>query len=206
MSNDVVSGSNSSAITRQTAAGIWSPYGPAQEPGYIPTTASNGFSGTAVGGVSVQLKSQRSGQRGTAPDTGGNRPETRDALRRNWEKAKTEASRLTLAAESDDFLERSNAAFDLLHALGDLWQLREGREEDWRGVLNFLQGALYAWSKEQEKGFERLSVEQCRTIHRIIADHLGPATVDGEDVRTCLEYLTASGFDPWAAISGDPEV
>ena len=71
-------------------------------------------------------------------------------------------------------------------------------------MLNFLQGVLrYAW--KISGGFETLSVDQCTAIGEVIEHHLGPSTMDKENIRSSLKLLETAGLDPWAAISGDPE-
>jgi hypothetical protein len=131
-------------------------------------------------------------------------PEGRDAIRRLWRDAQQKAAEMVLASKSESLIELSNAASDLDQILGEMWDLREFREIDWHGVLDFLQGVLrYAW--KIGGGYEKLSNHQCEAIEQVIKNHLAPSTMDLEDVRSTLKILRSAGLDPWAAISGDPE-
>jgi hypothetical protein len=131
-------------------------------------------------------------------------PEGRDAIRRLWRDAQQKTAEMVLASKSESLIELSNAASDLDQILGEMWDLREFREIDWRGVLDFLQGVLrYVW--KIGGGYEKLSNHQCEAIEEVIKNHLGPSTMDKEDVRSTLKILRTAGLDPWAVISGDPE-
>jgi hypothetical protein len=131
-------------------------------------------------------------------------PERRDAIRRLWKDARRKAAEMVLASRSGDPIELSNATSDLDHLLGEMWRLRECREPDWRGVLDFLQGVLrYTW--KIDGGYEVLTNGKCTAIERVVRDYLGPATMDSESVEETLETLEAAGFDPWIGISVDPK-
>ena len=128
------------------------------------------------------------------------RPEERDALRRYWTEAKGKAETMEEAKQSQDVVMLASATFDLDALLDEMWLLRHVREDDWRGVLNFLQGVF----KKVE--VNTLTLDQCTAIKNVISGFLGPATVDKDDVRDARKTLRRGGFDPWRPISGDPEV
>lgn len=44
-----------------------------------------------------------------------------------------------------------------------------------------------------------------QAIETIVSDHAGPATVNRDDVETCLQTLRRAGLDPWRPISADPK-
>jgi hypothetical protein len=145
-----------------------------------------------------------SGKESPRAERAQHQPEARDAIRRYWRDAQQRATDMISAARAEDLIGLSNSASDLDHLLEDMWNLRECREMDWRGVLNSLQGVLkYVW--KIEGGFERLTVDQCKAILEVITNHLGPATIDSDDVRSTLKILRRGGFDPWIVISGDPQ-
>jgi hypothetical protein len=123
------------------------------------------------------------------------RPEVRDAFRRTWETAKNKADTMLNAAASEDYIELQNAGSDLGHTLQDMWELRSGRNDEWVGVLNFLQGILKTYE------LESLNVDQIQAIRTVVGDYLGPGTVNKDDVRRCLQVLTEGGIDPWRPIS-----
>jgi hypothetical protein len=101
------------------------------------------------------------------------------------------------AAQAADPIELANAVTDLNFLLDDLWKLREAREPDWAGALNFLQGVL------KKADFEAFTPEQCKAIQEVVTNYVGPATVNLDDVEACIEALRGAGFDPWRPISGD---
>jgi hypothetical protein len=76
-----------------------------------------------------------------------------------------------------------------------MWELRSGRNDEWVGVLNFLQGILKTYE------LESLNVDQIQAIRTVVGDYLGPGTVNKDDVRRCLQVLTEGGIDPWRPIS-----
>jgi hypothetical protein len=106
------------------------------------------------------------------------------------------------AAEVDDRMRLGIAADDLEHALAKLWDLREGRDIDWQTILNHAQGMMRVFF--QEKRAECLTADQCKSIARIVADYLGPATKSVDDLNEVLRLIDDAGFDPYAAISADP--
>lgn len=66
----------------------------------------------------------------------------RDAVRRAVCRAVDQTDRMIEAAKVGDAMELSNAGFDLVNVLEELWTLRADREPNWRDLLNLLQGAL----------------------------------------------------------------
>ena len=55
-----------------------------------------------------------------------------------------------------------------------------------------------------EKRAEKLTVDQCQGIVEMVKDYLGPATKTIDDLNEVLRQIDDAGFDPYAAISGDP--
>jgi hypothetical protein len=109
--------------------------------------------------------------------------------------AKEKAAQSREAAASGDFVDMGNAFFALGHVLDDMGELREVREFDWRGILNFLQGIL------KKSDPESFSINQWEGIETIVTDYLGLATVDKDDVESCLNILCSKGLDPWRPMS-----
>ncbi len=200
MANETISGTNEVGITIQQLRADCARHESVLSPAsYEASAIGSDLSGAVRKTLSVQPKSpERRAARSAAPEKKP-RPEDRDALRRYWQFARTSAASMDQAAQSGDYIELCNAAHDLMGVLDDMWRMRDAREDDWRGSLNFLQGVL----KEVE--FENLRPEHCSAIKTIVTDFLGPATVDKEDVRTCLRLLRGAGLDPWRPISGEPE-
>lgn len=95
------------------------------------------------------------------------------------------------------------AADNLEVALDKLWGLRAVRDLDWRTILNHAQGMLR--QAFAEKRVEQLTPEQCRSIQTIIDRYLGPATKSVDDLNEVVRIIEDSGFDPYYAISGDPD-
>ena len=150
-----------------------------------------------------QQKTQK-GKARTTHEAERHLPEARYSLRQLWGRAQAKAAEMVLASRSDDPVELSNSASDLDQILGQMWDLREYRETEWRGVLNFVQGVMkYLW--KISGGFEQLSLIQCEAIGEIVKHHLGPSTMDKEDVRSTLKLLKTAGIDAWDAISRDQQ-
>jgi hypothetical protein len=55
-----------------------------------------------------------------------------------------------------------------------------------------------------QKRVECLTSEQCRSIREIVDRYLGPATRSRDDLVEVVRLIEDAGFDPYAAISGDP--
>ncbi|MGH9855165.1 MAG: hypothetical protein ACREBD_35480 [Blastocatellia bacterium] len=123
-------------------------------------------------------------------------PARRDTVRRGLALAERLALEMESCAQVGDLMELSNVGFALAAALGELWELRDEREDDWGDLLNLLQGAL---AKEE---FEEFSVQQCAAIRMIVADHLNSGYVDIDDIERSLRLLRTADFDPWKGISG----
>jgi hypothetical protein len=122
-----------------------------------------------------------------------------DALRRGLAKAKETAGSMEAYAMTGELMELSVAGFRLLDVLGDLWKLRDVREDDWGDLLNILQGAL------SNEVFEKFTADRCDAILNIIADHLASGVVGIDDIEQSIQLLRKAGLDPWKAISGDPQ-
>jgi hypothetical protein len=132
-------------------------------------------------------------------------PEARYAIRRLWTDAYRKTTEMVAASMSRDLIELSNAASDVDQLLDEMWSLRDCREIEWRGVLDFLQGVLrYTW--KVEGGYEVLTSKKCEAIQRIVKDYLGPSTMDSESVGDALAVLEKAGFDPWIGISENVEM
>ncbi len=136
---------------------------------------------------------------GTSPPP---RPETRAAARAQWRFAKEAAEAMLCAAQSQDGMGLVVAADNLDLALGKLWELRATRDIDWQTILNHTQGMLKQLFAA--KKVEQLAPEQCRCILEIVDRYLGPATKAVDDLNEVIRLIEDAGFDPYAAISGDP--
>lgn len=167
--------------------------------GYETSVIGSDYSGAEQVGLSVRHKSEAAQDTPGARGASAPRPESRDAIRRCWEKAKEKANLMVEASKADDPIELASAAFGLGHLLDDLWGLRGSRETDWAGALNFLQGVL------KKADVETLTAAQCQAIQTIVTDQVGPATVNRDDVETCIQTLRRAGLDPWRPISADPK-
>lgn len=127
---------------------------------------------------------------------------TRRAFRLHWNAAVAAAEVMLQAAEAQDMMEVGIAADELDQSLGELWNLREGRDIDWQTILNHMQGMMRTFFLE--KRAETLTAEQCKRIVELVKDYLGPATKTIDDLNEVLRLIDDAGFDPYAAISGDP--
>jgi hypothetical protein len=103
------------------------------------------------------------------------------------------------AAERNDRMGLAIAADNFDQALANLWCLRDGRDIDWKTILNHVQGIMRIFF--QEKRAESLTVEQCKNIATLACEYLGPATKSTDDLNEALRLIVDSGFDPYAAIS-----
>jgi hypothetical protein len=109
---------------------------------------------------------------------------------------------MELAATGQDLMQLANAADELDIALAELWKLRSARDINWQTILNHAQGMMrLAFA---EKRVEQLTPEQCAAIRAIVDRHLGTATKSVDDLNEVVELIEQAGFDPYAAISGDP--
>jgi hypothetical protein len=148
----------------------------------------------------VQPQGKRSGK--PAPAAALPTAETRAAFRLRWQAAQDAANAMVQATEREDRMGLAIAADDLDQALANLWDLRQGRDIDWQTILNHAQGLMKLFF--QEKRAECLTAEQCKNIARLVAYYLGPATKTIDDLNEALRLIDDAGFDPYAAISGDP--
>jgi hypothetical protein len=80
--------------------------------------------------------------------------------------------------------------------------MREGRNIDWQTILNHMQGVMRTFFLE--KRAETLTADQCKRIVELVKDYLGPATKTIDDLNEVLRLIDDAGFDPYAAISGEP--
>jgi hypothetical protein len=124
----------------------------------------------------------------------------RDAIRRGLALAKDTADSMEVYSRTGQLMDLSVAGFKLLSILQDLWELREGREDDWVDLLNILQGAL------ANEPFEKFTPDRCDAIRTIVSDHLATGVVDIDDIERTIQLLRNAGLDPWKAISGDPQL
>src|SRR5262249_4339121 len=151
----------------------------------------------------LQKGLQRPGQNERAPAGRVIRPETRAALRACWKGAVETAAEMIRASEDGDERGLVIAADDLDSALAKLWELRAARDIDWLTILNHAQGMLkQAFAQAR---VERLTPDQCRCIKKIVDRYLGPATKTIADLTEVIRLIEDAGFDPYFAISGDPD-
>lgn len=122
------------------------------------------------------------------------RQQRRDAMRRLLVRAENLTDKMVANARMKELTRLSNHAYELAGALQELWELRAEREDDWGDILNALQIALDG----SELG--QYTVDQCRAIKAIIADHLIPHGADGTNLEQAVTRLVESGLSPWKGI------
>lgn len=130
-------------------------------------------------------------------------PEMRVAFREYWKAALHAASQMHEAAKCEDSMGVFTATDDLEVALAELWKRKEARDIDWQTILNHTQGMLR--QAFFEKRVESLTQEQCDSIRELVDRFLGPATKSTDDLNEAIRLIEDAGFDPYFAISGDPE-
>ena len=128
--------------------------------------------------------------------------ETRTAFQYWWNNAQRAAESMELAGTSQDVMQLANAADELDLALAELWKLRSTRDINWQTILNHTQGLIR--QAFDEKRIEQLTPEQCAAVRAIVDRYLGTSTKSVEDLHEVVERIEKAGFDPYAAISGDP--
>ena len=106
------------------------------------------------------------------------------------------------SAVSNDPMQLAISADELAIALEELWTLRASRDIDWRTILNHAQGMLK--QAFAEKKVEELKPAECAAIRQLVERHLGTSTKSLDDLAQAVELIEKAGFDPYAAISGDP--
>jgi hypothetical protein len=94
------------------------------------------------------------------------------------------------------------AADNLDLALGKLWDLRATRDINWRTILNHVQGMIRQLFAARR--IEQLSPAECEVFVELVNRYLGPATRTLDDLNDALRLVEDAGFDPYAAVSGDP--
>jgi hypothetical protein len=199
MSGEFVSGGTEAAVQTQRSGETPLAINSAlPEAGYEALALSAGPSGTAGRDLALKKK-QETPLRHRPPNATTSRPEDRDAIRRFWGDAKKKAAEMEAAAKNAHPAGIAAAAFDLEGILDALWALRAAHDEDWRGILNFLQGVL------KNEAFDTFTVDQCAAIKQVVDDYLGPQTVEKDDVRQARRILRRGGFDPWRPISAKEE-
>ena len=129
-------------------------------------------------------------------------PESRAVFRYRWKSAQKAAETMELAATGQDLMHLANAADELDIALAELWKFRSARDINWQTILNHVQGMVR--QAFAEKRIEQLTPEQCAAIRAIVDRHLGTGTKSVDDLTEVVGLIEKAGFDPYAAISGDP--
>ena len=165
---------------------------------------------TGEGILAEQITVDRSRRIGRQPRAKGKAGQTsplpgadaRRAFRIHWNAAQESGEAMLQAAESGDLMGVGIAADNLDQSLAKLWDLRDGRDIDWQTILNHMQGMMRVFF--EEKRAETLTVDQCKSIVNLVKDYLGPATKTVDDLNEVLRMIDDAGFDPYAAISGDP--
>jgi hypothetical protein len=169
-----------------------------------PGLTGGGFAptGEAAQPVTREGKPIRSGPRkhGTHRPVGS--PENRAAVRASWKAARQAAEEMLAAARGGDVMDLAVAADNLDLALGKLWGLRAARDVNWKTILNHAQGMLRELFAAKQ--VERLTGEQCSAILELVDRFLGPSTKTVVDLNEAVRVIEDAGFDPYAAISGDP--
>jgi hypothetical protein len=143
------------------------------------------------------LAKEKNGQVKVLPSS-----EHRRAFRRHWIDAQEAAEAMLLAAEVKDLMAVGMAADKLDQSLGELWNLHAERDIDWQTILNHMQGMMRTFFLEKRS--ETLTADQCKRIVEMVKDYLGPATKTIDDLNEVLRLIDDAGFDPYAAISGEP--
>jgi hypothetical protein len=141
----------------------------------------------------------RPSQRTKDRDTDESDLAKRDAICRGVCRAVDGARQMLSAAEARELMDLSNAGFELVKTLESLWQLRGAREENWGDLLNIVQTML------AKVDFETFTRDQCEAILDVLSDYPKRWTVEDDDIEATIERLREGGFDPWRAISGEPE-
>lgn len=126
----------------------------------------------------------------------------RRLFRVHWNEAQKAAEAMLQASVAADLMGVGLAADRLDQSLAELWKVREMRDLDWQTILNHMQGLMRTFF--QEKRAETLTVGQCKQIVDLVKDYLGPATKTIDDLNEVVRMIEDAGFDPYAAISGDP--
>ena len=140
---------------------------------------------------------ERNGQVKALPSS-----EQRRVFRGHWTEAQAAAEEMRQAAAVNDLMGVGIAADKLDQSLGELWKMREERDIDWQTILNHMQGMMRTFFLE--KRAETLTTDQCKRIVELVKDYLGPATKTVDDLNEVLRLIDDAGFDPYAAISGEP--
>lgn len=148
--------------------------------------------------IALRPPAKRNGNPAKTLPTAG----ARHAFRSHWNKAQAAAEAMLQAAKAKDLMDVGVAADQLDQSLSELWNLRDGRDIDWQTILNHMQGMMRVFFLE--KRAETLTAEQCKRIVDLVKDYLGPATKTVDDLNEVLRLIDDAGFDPFAAISGDP--
>ena len=198
--SDDYSGAGSRSFRAQRFGTAWSTTSGADPVGYedsLTESVSGGPSRPLVGKPTFARPRADRSDKKKQPAA---RPETRYALRTSWVNAQLIAAKMIAAADNGDPVDLTSLATDLDYVLDDMWLLREARNLDWRTILDFAQGVMKHAFKE--KRFGEFTIEQCRALHRVIGEFLGPNTVDKDDVRESMKTLRRAGFDIWSTISG----
>ena len=162
------------------------------------------FTGEASGPISIKSTSQR----GAAPKENSCHPsvitpEMRASFRQHWRTALSAVDRMIEATKNVDPMSLFTATDDLEACLAKLWALRAIRNVDWQTILNHAQGMLRQAFLESR--VESLTTEQCTSIRELVDRHLGPATKSIVDLNEAIRLISDAGFDPYFAISGDPQ-
>jgi len=200
MADEPLSGSGDASVRAKRIEGVRAHmFVVSTDAGYESSVVGSDCSGAGRAEFSLRPKVEPAQGKPRANRANYPRPENRDEIRRHWEKAKAKAILMVESSDVGDLVELARAAFALDHLLDDLWSLRGGREKDWAGILNFLQGVF------KKAVVEEFTPEQCRAVQAIVTDYLGPATVNRDDVEACLKTLRRAGLDPWRPISADPK-
>jgi hypothetical protein len=121
-------------------------------------------------------------------------PAQRYALNTHLGEALEHARNMEAAAVDADVLTLASEGVLLTTKLSLIWRLRHLREDDWRSIINFVQGVI------AKVEFEHFNQKQCATLVRILERHIHPDAND-EDVRSTVMLLERAGFNAWRGIS-----
>jgi hypothetical protein len=168
----------------------------------VPTESYYGVTGETR--EPVLPRPQRAARKGVAARSlqSSPSPESRCACRIWWKRAQRAVTSMEESAAGSDGMQLAIAADELEQALTELWKLRASRDLNWQTILNHAQGMLR--QAFADKRVETLTSQQCATMRDIVDRHLGTSSKSVDDLNDAVSLIEAAGFDPYAAISGDP--
>jgi len=93
-----------------------------------------------------------------------------------------------------DKIEQGNAFFTLLDGLGNLWELREGQENQFAQLINLLQTLLLRTEREN------YDAEQMDSIRRVLKAASFRRPITDQDIAEYVSILSRGGCDVFRAL------